>query len=100
MAQIDRSFIGEGIPYARLYQTQDPLIDIGNCDTYNISFTTDRQTLRNYRGGGGNRNVREQVTDVISTIGMYDMTATNLARVTRSTVTAVIAGTVADVPPL
>lgn len=96
MAQIDRSFIGEGIPYARLYQTQDPLIDIGNCDTYNISFTTDRQTLRNYRGGGGNRNVREQVTDVISTIGMYDMTATNLSRVTRSTVTSIAAGTVTD----
>lgn len=96
MAQIDRSFIGEGIIYARAYQSQDPLLDIGNCDAFNISFTSDRQTLRNFRGGGGNRNVREIVTDVTSTIGMYDMTATNLARSTRSTVVAVAAGTVTD----
>ena len=98
MAQIDRSFIGEGIPYARAYQSQDPLIDVGNCDTFNISFTTDRQTLRNFRGGGGNRNVREQVTDVTSTIGLYDLTATNLARVTRSTINAVAAGQVTAEP--
>lgn len=98
MAQIDRSFIGEGIPYARTYQSQDPLIDIGNCDAFSISFTTNRTTLPNYRGGGGNRNVREQVTDVTSTIGMFDITATNLARVTRSTVTPIAAGTVTDEP--
>jgi len=96
MTQIDRSFIGEGIPYARAYQTQDPLIDVGNCDAFNISFTSNRQTLPNYRGGGGNRNVRYQVTDVAASIGMFDMTATNLARVTRSTVKAVAAGTVTD----
>ena len=103
MAQIDRSFIGEGIIYARAYQSQDPLLDIGNCDAFNISFTSDRQTLRNFRGGGGNRNVREIVTDVTSTIGMYDMTATNLARslrfvlqALRRKVPCVVAVTLAD----
>lgn len=96
MAQIDRSFIGEGIPYARAYQSQDPLLDLGNCDVFNIGFTTNRQTLPNFRGGGGNRNVREQVTDVTSTIGLYDLTATNLARVTRSTIQAIAAGEVAE----
>lgn len=98
MAQIDRSFIGEGIPYARLYQTQDPLLDIGNCDAANISFTTDRQALPNFRGGGGNRNVRERVTDAAVTVGFYDLTDTNLARVTRSTITTVAAGVVTAEP--
>lgn len=96
MSQIDRSFIGEGIPYARAYQSQDPLLDMGNCDAFSIAFATNRQTLPNYRGGGGNRNVREQVTDVTSTIGLYDLTATNLARITRSTIVSVASGTVTD----
>lgn len=94
MAQIDRSFIGEGIIYGRAYQSTDPLVDLGNCDAFNIAFATERTTLRNYRGGGGNRNVREIVTDVTATIGMYDLTATNLARVTKATVTSEAAGTV------
>ena len=98
MPQIDRSFIGEGIPYARAYQSQDPLIDIGNCDIFKVAFTTDRKALPNFRGGGGNRNTREKVTDVAATIGLYDMTATNLARVTRSTVTPIAAGQVTAEP--
>lgn len=98
MPQIDRSFVGEGIIYARAYQSQDPLLDIGNCDAFSIAFATDRATLPNYRGGGGNRNVRERVTDVTATIGMFDLTATNLARVTRSTIINSAAGTVAAEP--
>ena len=94
MAQVDRSFVGEGIIYARAYQSTDALIDIGNCDTFNLSFATNRATLPNYRGGGGNRNVREQVTDVTATIGMFDITPTNLARVTKAAITAVAAGEV------
>ncbi|WP_313128153.1 phage tail tube protein [Stutzerimonas nitrititolerans] len=94
MAQQDRSFVGEGIIYARAYQSNDALIDIGNCDVFNLAFQTERATLRNFRGGGGNRNVREQVTDVTATIGMYDITAVNLARVTRASVKDVLAGEV------
>lgn len=91
---IDRSFIGEGVIYGRLYQSQDALLPFGNCDSYNLRYSTDRKTLANFMGGGGNRNVRERVTDVTSSIGMYDLTATNIARVTRSTVKEVAAGTV------
>lgn len=94
MPQVDRSFIGEGIIYARAYQSTDPLLDIGNCDTYNLSFATNRTTLPNYRGGGGNRNVRELVTDVTATIGMFDITSTNLARVTKAKIVEVAAGAV------
>lgn len=96
MPQIDRSFSGEGIIYARAYQSADPLLDIGNCDTFNLSFTTNQTKLPNFRGGGGNRNVREVVTDVTAAIGMYDLTATNVARVTRATVDSVAAGVVTD----
>ncbi|MFO5941283.1 hypothetical protein ACLBSY_30735, partial [Pseudomonas aeruginosa] len=81
---IDRSFIGEGIIHARLYGSQEPFLPLGNCDTFNISFATDRKTLPNYMGGGGNSNVRERVTDVTSSIGMFDLTAENVALVTRS----------------
>ena len=94
MPQIDRSFAGEGIIYARAYQSADPLLDIGNCDTFDISFTSDVSKLKNYRGGGGNRNTREVVSDVTAKIGMYDLTAANVARVTRSNVLAIAAGTV------
>lgn len=96
MAQIDRSFVGEGIIYARAYQSADPLLDIGNCDTFNLSFASNRTTLPNYRGGGGNRNVREQVTDVTATIGMFDITATNLARVTKAAIQSIAAGAVSN----
>lgn len=94
MTQPDRSFVGEGIIYARAYQSADPLLDIGNCNTFNLSFASERKALPNYRGGGGNRNVMEKVTDVRATIGMYDITATNLARVTKAVVAEVAAGTV------
>src|SRR5690606_10771114 len=78
--------IGEGIIHARLYGSQEPFLPLGNCDTFNISFATDRKTLPNYMGGGGNSNVRERVTDVTSSIGMFDLTAENVALVTRSTI--------------
>lgn len=96
MAQADRSFIGEGIIYARAYQSQDPLLDIGNCDQFDIAWATNRQALPNYRGGGGNRNVQERITDVTATIGMYDLTPENVARVTRSRVTAIVTDAITD----
>lgn len=89
MTQVDRSFIGEGIAYARAYQSQDALLDIGNCDVFNISYQTNRIALPNYRGGGGNRNVRDRVTDVNTTLGLWDLTPENIARATRATVTEV-----------
>lgn len=98
MAQVDRSFVGEGIIYARAYQSQDALLDIGNCDTFNLSYQTNRTTLPNFRGGGGNRNVRERITDVTAAIGMYDLTPANVARVTRSLVTAVPTTAIVDEP--
>ncbi|MDI6527731.1 hypothetical protein QMA71_19510 [Pseudomonas otitidis] len=84
--KIDRSFIGEGIIHARLYGSQDPFLPLGNCDAFSISYATNRKTLPNYMGGGGNRNVNEKPSDVTASIGMYDITAANVALVTRGTV--------------
>ncbi len=95
---IDRSFIGEGIVHGREYGSQDPLLPFGNCDVFNISFATDRKALPNYMGGGGNRNVRERVTDVTSSVGFYDLTPSNLALVTRSTIQVTPTAAVTDEP--
>lgn len=97
MSQIvDRSFIGEGVIWGRAYQSQDALLPFGNCDSFNLRYATDRKALANFMGGGGNRNVRERVTDITASIGMYDLTSENVARVTRSTIKDVASGSVVD----
>ena len=98
MAQVDRSFIGEGIVYARVYGSQGAFLDIGNCDTFTLSYATETRELRNYRGGGGNRNVKEQVSGVTAELGMYDLTAENIARVTNSSIAQVTAVAITNEP--
>ncbi|MDF5982175.1 hypothetical protein P4056_14775 [Pseudomonas aeruginosa] len=84
---IDRSFIGEGIIHARLYGSQEPFLPLGNCDTFNISFAARPQDATQPHGRRRQHsNVRERVTDVTSSIGMFDLTAENVALVTRSTI--------------
>ncbi|OBY48681.1 hypothetical protein [Pseudomonas sp. AU12215] len=83
---IDRSFIGEGQVFARLYGSQDALLPFGNCDAFSVSYATDRKALPDFQGGGGNRNVRTRPTDVTGSIGMYDITSDNLARITRGSI--------------
>ncbi|MDF3935468.1 hypothetical protein [Pseudomonas citronellolis] len=88
LQKIDRSFIGEGVVHGRLYGGQGPFLPFGNCDAYSISYATDRKTLPNYMGGGGNRNVRERITDITASISLYDVTAENIALLTRGSVSA------------
>lgn len=78
--QHDFSFIGEGVLHIRKHGSQDPFVDVGNAESLNMSFATDAKSLPNYRGGGGNRNVQEIVTDVTASIGLYDLTPGNIAR--------------------
>ncbi|WP_160286544.1 phage tail tube protein [Pseudomonas knackmussii] len=80
---IDRSFIGEGQAFGRLYGSQDPLLPFGNSDAFSLSYATDRKALANFMGGGGNRNVRTRATDVTGSIGLYDITPENVATITR-----------------
>ncbi|WAB92480.1 hypothetical protein OSS47_00430 [Pseudomonas citronellolis] len=86
LQRVDRSFIGEGQVMARLFGTQDPLLPLGNCDSFAISFTMDQKKLPNYQGGGGNNNSTSRPSDVTASIGMYDITPENVALVTRGTI--------------
>lgn len=94
--QHDFSFIGEGVLRIRKYGSQDPFIDIGNAETLNMSFATETRALRNFRGGGGNRNVQEMVTDVSASIGLYDLTPGNIARAYQGSADAVSTAAVTD----
>ena len=85
--QLDHSFIGEGILYIRKFGSQDPLIDIGNAESFNISFQIEKKQLRNFRGGGGNRNVKDIVTSVSASLGLHDLTPGNIARAYHGTAT-------------
>jgi len=96
MQNTDRSFIGEGTVHGRLFGSQDPFLPFGNCDAFSISYATERKALPNYMGGGGNRNVRERVSDVTASIGLYDITAENIALLTRGTTSVVPTTPVAD----
>ncbi|KSW22766.1 MULTISPECIES: hypothetical protein [unclassified Pseudomonas] len=86
LQRVDRSFIGEGQAMARLFGTQDPLLPLGNCDTFALGFTMDQKKLPNYQGGGGNNNSTSRPSDVTASIGMYDVLASNVAMITRGTV--------------
>ena len=84
--QVDKSLIGEGIIYLRKYGSQEGMIDIGNCDEFNLGFASEKRELKNYRGGGGNRNVIEKVSGVTASLGLYDLTPENIARALKGVV--------------
>lgn len=94
--QHDFSFIGEGVLRIRKYGSQDPFIDVGNAESLNMSFATESKALPNYRGGGGNRNFKELVTDVTASLGLYDLTPGNIARAYHGTTEAVSVDPVTD----
>ena len=96
VVQVDQSLIGEGIVRLRKYGSQDPLIDIGNCDTFNLGFSVEKRELKNFRGGGGNRNVKEIIGAITAALGLYDLTAGNIARALQGNTVAVDATAVTD----
>lgn len=96
VVQHDKSLIGEGIIRLRKYGSQGPLIDIGNCDTFNLGFSVEKRELKNFRGGGGNRNVKEIVGAVTAALGLYDLTAGNIARALKGNSVAVVADAITD----
>lgn len=96
VVQHDKSLIGEGIIRLRKYGSQGPLIDIGNSDAFNLSFSVEKRTLKNFRGGGGNRNVKEIVGDVTAALGLYDLTAENIARALKGSTVAITADPITD----
>jgi len=77
--QNDESMIPEGVISIRPYGLNLPWRDVGNNSAGTLNVTTESRNLPNYRGGGGNRNVKEIVGDVTAALGLYDLTAENIA---------------------
>ena len=64
MSIINRSFISAGSIHLQPYDQSAPLLPIGNVSEFTFSFEEDRKELKNYLGGGGNRNVLSRVSSV------------------------------------
>ncbi|WP_422472556.1 hypothetical protein [Endozoicomonas sp. ALB032] len=87
MSTIDRSFIGAGSIHIQPYDKSAPLLPIGNVSEFNFSFEEDRKELKNYLGGGGNRNVISRVSGITANLVAHDFTASNISLALRGSVT-------------
>ncbi|KEQ17654.1 hypothetical protein [Endozoicomonas numazuensis] len=88
MSTIDRSFIGDGSIHIQPYDKSAPLLSIGNVSEFNFSFEEDCKELKNYLGGGGNRNVISRVSGITANLVAHDFTASNISLALRGNVTA------------
>lgn len=86
MSTIDRSFIGAGSIHLQPYDQTAPLLPIGNVSEFTFSFEEDRKELKNYLGGGGNRNVLSRVSSVTASIVANDFTADNISLALRASI--------------
>lgn len=96
VVQHDKSLIGEGVIRIRKRGSQGEFISIGNCDTFNLGFSVEKRELKNFMGGGGNRNVKEIVGSVMATLGLYDLTSGNIARALKGNAVDVAAEAITD----
>ena len=96
VVQHDKSLIGEAIIRIRKRGSQGEFISIGNCDAFNLGFSVEKRELKNFMGGGGNRNVKEIIGAVTATIGLYDLTAGNIARALKGNAVAVATTPIVD----
>lgn len=81
-------FIGAGSIHIQPYDKSAPLLPIGNVSEFNFSFGEDREELKNYIGGGGNRNVISRVSGITVNLIAHDFTASNISLALRGSVTA------------
>lgn len=86
MSTVDRSFIGAGSIHIQPYDQSAPLLPIGNISEFTFSFEEDRKELKNYLGGGGNRNVISRVSGITASVVAHDFTASNISLALRGTV--------------
>ncbi len=96
MSTIDRSFIGAGSIHIQPYDKSAPLLPIGNVSEFNFSFEEDRKELKNYLGGGGNRNVISRVSGITASLVAHDFTASNISLALRGSVTEATTTPVVD----
>ena len=96
MSTIDRSFIGAGSIHIQPYDQTAPLLPIGNVSEFTFSFEEDRKELKNYLGGGGNRNVISRVSGITASLNASDFTADNISLALRASVTETSTTPVSD----
>ena len=92
----ERSFIGAGQIHIQPYDKSAPLLPVGNVSEFTFSFEEDRKELKNYLGGGGNRNVISRVSGITANMVAYDFTADNLSLALRGAVSEVATTAVTD----
>ena len=92
----ERSFIGAGQIHIQPYDKSAPLLPLGNVSEFTFSFEEDRKELKNYLGGGGNRNVISRVSGITASVVAYDFTADNISLALRGSVAAVSTTAVTD----
>ncbi|WP_263080125.1 hypothetical protein [Endozoicomonas sp. Mp262] len=96
MSLQERSFIGAGQIHIQPYDKSAPLLPIGNVSEFTFSFEEDRKELKNYLGGGGNRNVLSRVSGVTASLNAHDFTSDNLALALRAGIESVAVTPVVD----
>ena len=98
MSTMDRSFIGAGSIYLKPADGSAPLLPVGNVSEFKFSFEEDKKELKNYLGGGGNRNTISRISSISASLTAHDFTADNLAMALRGSATAGSTTAVTDEP--
>ncbi len=88
MSTMDRSFIGAGSIYIKPADDSAPLLPVGNFSQFQFSFEEDKKELKNYLGGGGNRNTLSWISSISASLTAHDFTAENLAMALRGSATS------------
>ena len=88
MSSVDRSFIGAGSVYIKPADGTAPLLTIGNVSEFRFSFEEDKKELKNFLGGGGNRNTISRISNITASLVAHDITAENLAMALRGSSSA------------
>ena len=68
MSTTDRSFIGAGSIYIKPADNSAPLLPVGNVSEFKFSFEEDKKELKNYLGGGGNRNTISRISSISASL--------------------------------
>ncbi len=93
----DHSYLGSGKLLIREYGAAVAFEEVGNCSALTFSPQEEKKNLIDYTNpGGGNRNEVARLTGVECGYTFHDFAAENFARTLRSSVTAVVAGTITD----
>lgn len=92
----DYSYIGKGKWYARIVGSDTSPAEVGNVSAAAFAITEESKSQPDYTSaGGGERNAVSRITGVALNMTATDYSPENFAKMLRSTVTAVAAGTVA-----